>query len=166
MEKQKWQGVWVVNREGGKAGREGGGGCGGGGLTAELQRNQIKTDNKWSAEEACGQPAEVREPLTTTITNSASAFLSAVFARFFVCIPGSHFFLTLFHQLRRSYDVSFPCSFYLHSLLLSALSGTFSPFLFSSQSVQWPDSVSSISVQSLFYSGLMWHFGNFNFSFC
>lgn len=45
----------------------------GAGVTA-VQRNQINTDNIWSAEEACGHWAEVREPLTTTVAHSACIF--------------------------------------------------------------------------------------------
>ena len=53
-------------------------------MGAALQRNQIKTDNKWSADKVCGHQARVRK-LLVTITRSASAlfwFLFAVFAAF------------------------------------------------------------------------------------
>lgn len=57
----------------------------GGGKMTAVQRNQIKTDNKWSAEEACGHHAEVREPARTTHTFTHTpplSFLSAAFATF------------------------------------------------------------------------------------
>lgn len=59
-----------------------------------VQRNQIKTDNKWSAEEACGHRAEVRELLTTTITHSASVvFICSILPLSFSCL---HHYLTFF----------------------------------------------------------------------
>lgn len=76
-----------------KSGRVSGWRTGRGEMTA-VQRNQIKTDNKWSAEEACGHRAEVRELLTTTITHSVSVFFICSICRFpiLVCITLSHFF--------------------------------------------------------------------------
>lgn len=61
------------------------GGARGGGKMTAVQRNQIKTDNKWNAEEACGHQAEVRQLLTTTHTFTHTpplSFLSAAFATF------------------------------------------------------------------------------------
>lgn len=100
-----------------------------------VQRNQIKTDNKWSAEEACGHRAEVRELLTTTIAHSASVFFICSICRFpfLVCIALSHFFWFSFIISRhffgsRSLYMSFlhPFIYFsLHFLFFSALSGTF-----------------------------------------
>lgn len=76
-----------------KSARVSGWQTGRGKMTA-VQRNQIKTDNKLCAEEACGHWAGVRELPRTTITHSASVGFICSVCRFpiLVCIAPSHFF--------------------------------------------------------------------------
>ena len=99
------------------------GGKQGGGKMTAVQRNQIKSDNKWSAEEACGQRAEVRRLLTTTITLPASVGFICSICRFpiLVCITLSHFFLILFHHLRHFSGSHSPYMSFLHSFIYFSL---------------------------------------------